>query len=111
MGERSSSGCFNPFIPDICKKSAVLLKKFQKSAVLLSVFQKPASCRHQALPEGESIRGRGHDIVVLGLHGTGHGDVLPVHAVSDHGRLPAAAFRCPAGAFRMRKVGFKRKNL
>lgn len=73
-------------------------------------FQKLSFCL-QALPEGKSIPGRGHDIIMLGLHGPGHGDVLPVHAVSHHSRLPAATFRCSAGAFRMWKVRFQEENL
>lgn len=41
---------------------------------------------------------------MLGLHRIGHGDVLPVHAVSNYSRLPAIPFCSSEGAFRMWEV-------
>lgn len=67
--------------------------------------------RLQALLEGKSVPGRGHDVILLGLHGPGHGDVLPVHALSHHSGLAAATFRCSAGAFRKWEVRFEEENL
>lgn len=46
---------------------------------------------------------------MLGLHRFGHGDVLPVHAVSDDGRLPAVPFCCsegPLGKWKVDDTGF-----
>lgn len=60
----------------------------------------------QAFPEGQPVGGWGDDLIVLGLHRFGHGDVHLVHPLSYNSCLPSLPCHCCPGVLREWKVLF-----